>query len=95
MALDFERRGADYVAFGSFFASPTKPLANVIDLDVLDEAKEKLTIPICAIGGISTHNLDSVLSRKPDMICVVSDIWSSNDVQNRSSHYAAIIHNVG
>lgn len=91
MALNFECRGADYVAFGSFFTSPTKPLANVVDLSILDEAKEKLTIPICAIGGINTHNLHDVLSHKPDMICVINDIWSSDDIQNRSLYYTQTI----
>lgn len=89
LAYDFERRGADYVAFGSFFASPTKPSASVVDLSVLSDVRAKLTVPICAIGGINRSNLNSVMKHKPDMICVISDIWNSDDITHCSKEYAS------
>ncbi len=94
MALDFEHRGADYVAFGSFFTSPTKPLAEVVDLSVLSAAKNKLNIPICAIGGINLDNLNKVLPKKPDMVCVISDIWKSDNIQERSEKYSNTIQGI-
>jgi len=81
MALDFERRGADYVAFGSFFTSLTKPLAGVVELSVLDNAKAKLGIPVCAIGGINSQNVQQLIDKKVDMVAVISDIWKSDDIQ--------------
>ena len=53
LALDAEAHGADYVAFGSFFPSPTKPGAVAAPLTLLHEAKRSLNIPIVAIGGIT------------------------------------------
>jgi len=75
VALDFQNRGADYVAFGSFFASPTKPDSSVVPKSIISEAKEKLEIPICIIGGINESNIDEILEYEPDMIAMISGIW--------------------
>lgn len=88
LAYDFEGKGADYVAFGSFFNSSTKPSANIVDLSVLSSAKVKLSIPICAIGGINRLNLNSVMKHKPDMICAISDIWNSDSITHCTEEYA-------
>ena len=88
MAKEFEKKGADYVAFGSFFTSPTKPNSNIVPLETLRKAKEALNIPVCAIGGINTTNIDSVMEQNPDMVSLISDIWSSEDILTRSRFYA-------
>jgi thiamine-phosphate pyrophosphorylase len=88
MAKEFEKKGADYVAFGSFFTSPTKPNSNIVPLETLSKAKEALNIPVCAIGGINTTNIDSVMEQNPDMVSLINDIWSSEDILTRSRHYA-------
>ncbi|CAA6822041.1 MAG: Thiamin-phosphate pyrophosphorylase (EC [uncultured Sulfurovum sp.] len=87
MAKDFEDKGADYVAFGSFFASPTKPDSNIIDLKILQEAKKALTVPICAIGGINLSNVQEVMQHQPDMVSVISDIWSADDIKQQAQNY--------
>ena len=87
MAKDFQMRGADYVAFGSFFTSPTKPNSNIIALETLKEARNKLNIPVCAIGGINTTNVDEVVEYHPDMISVINDVWSAKDIKSQSSLY--------
>ena len=88
MAKDFQDRGADYVAFGSFFTSPTKPNSNIIALEVLKDAKIQLSIPVCAIGGINTKNVDDIVQFKPDMISVINDIWTASDITSQASLYA-------
>lgn len=88
MAKDFEKRGADYVAFGSFYPSPTKPSANIVPLETLRDAQVKLNIPICAIGGINTQNITDVMEYHPDMVSIVNDIWSAQDIVSQSSLYA-------
>lgn len=49
-AKEAEAEGADYVAFGSFFHSPTKPKSGIVSKSVISKAKESLKIPICVIG---------------------------------------------
>jgi len=86
-AKRFESLGADYVAFGSFFHSPTKPQSNIISLEVLSKAREELNIPVCAIGGINSKNILDVIEHKPHMVSLISDIWKSEDIMSKSSFY--------
>ena len=83
----FESLGADYVAFGSFFSSATKPDSSIVPLEVLQKAKEQLHIPICAIGGICTDNLDEIMEQNPDMVAVISDIWRSENIKEKCEIY--------
>jgi len=87
LAKKFENLGADYVAFGSFFTSPTKPDSNIVPLDILSQAKKELKIPVCAIGGINSENLEEVILHKPDMVSVISDIWNSEDITLKCEYY--------
>lgn len=73
--------GADYVAFGSFFTSKTKPHAKVVDKSVLREAK-KLGVPVCAIGGIDASNAKELIEEGADMISVINALWSGDVLRN-------------
>jgi thiamine-phosphate pyrophosphorylase len=83
--------GVNYVAFGSFFPSPTKPKSSVVDMKVLQKAKEILSIPICVIGGINSENVHKLLVYKPDMVCAISDIWKSKNIQKKVQQYKNIL----
>lgn len=72
--------GADYVAFGAMFPSRTKPNAPCVGVDILREAREKLCIPICAIGGISKDNIK--LLKNANMCAVISSLWDTNPREN-------------
>ena len=84
LAIEAQKQGADYVAFGAIYTSPTKPEAATISLDTLKTAVSQLSIPICAIGGINTQNAATVVATGVDMIAVVSDLFADNDIQARS-----------
>lgn len=77
-AFEAQNEGADYVAFGSFFPSPTKPNSAIVTMNVLERAKEVLRIPICAIGGINGMNIGQIRPYHPDMICVISALWEGD-----------------
>jgi thiamine-phosphate pyrophosphorylase len=83
--------GANYVAFGSLFASPTKPHANVIDFDVISQAKKKLNIPVCVIGGIDATNIAQVMPYKPDMYSMVSGVFSDDAIEKNLSDIKNIL----
>ena len=84
LAIDAQKQGADYVAFGAIYASPTKPDAATVSLDTLKTAVSQLSIPVCAIGGINTQNAHTVVATGVDMIAVISDLFADNDIQARS-----------
>ncbi len=84
-AKEAQEEGADYVAFGSFFASPTKPHSGIISMNVLHKAKEAVDIPVCAIGGISQTNIGEIAATQTDMISVVSAAFQGDVQQNVSN----------
>ncbi len=84
-AREAQEEGADYVAFGSFFPSPTKPHSGIISINVLHKAKEAVDIPVCAIGGISQSNICEIAATNADMISVVSAAFEGNTKQNVSN----------
>ncbi len=83
----FELNGADYVAFGSFYSSPTKPDSSLVPIDILRKAKEQLSIPICAIGGININNIDEIICTKCDTVAIISDIWKNANIEQISKTY--------
>lgn len=76
--------GADYIAFGSFFASGIKPEAARASTDLLLAAKQKFDIPVCAIGGITSDNANILIEHGADMLAVISDIYANNNVLSAS-----------
>lgn len=80
-AEEMALKGADYLAFGSFFYSKTKPHSAVVPKEVLREAK-KLSLPICAIGGIDASNGASLIEEGADMLSVISYLWSGDVTKN-------------
>lgn len=75
-AIRAESDGADYVAFGSFFPSPTKPHAIKADTALLHRAAEHLSLPICAIGGITAGNANTLIQAGADMVAVISGVFA-------------------
>ncbi|MGH7016390.1 MAG: thiamine phosphate synthase [Caulobacteraceae bacterium] len=76
LAMEAAEGGADYVAFGAFFPSPTKPTAVRCDPEVLSIWRETTTIPSVAIGGVSAENCAALLVAGADFLAVSSGIWS-------------------
>jgi thiamine-phosphate pyrophosphorylase len=81
------KAGADYLAFGSMFASRTKPAAVRAPLEMLGEARRRFGLPIAAIGGITLDNAPEVIAAGADMIAVVSDLFDAMDIKARAASY--------
>lgn len=71
--------GASYLAFGSVFASPTKPMAPRAPLALLKKAKEKWRLPICAIGGIGVAEARVLAALGVDLIATISAVFAAAD----------------
>lgn len=89
-ARDAQSAGADYVAFGSFFASTTKPAAERAELDLLREARAELTIPIAVIGGITAENGAALVAAGADLLAVVSGVFGATDIRSAARGYAQL-----
>jgi thiamine-phosphate pyrophosphorylase len=88
-ARDAFRQGADYLAFGSFFPSPTKPGAAAADPDLLRAAKE-FSLPIVAIGGITPDNAAGLIEAGADAVAVVSAVFDAHDVERAARRIAGL-----
>jgi thiamine-phosphate pyrophosphorylase len=71
-------QGADYVAFGSVFASPTKPAAVRAPL-ALFAAARGLGVPRVAIGGITLDNAPALIAAGADCVAVISALFDAPD----------------
>lgn len=85
-----EKQGADYVAFGRFFPSRTKPQAVQTGLDLLREAKKKLRIPVVAIGGITPENGAALIATGADALAVIEGVFGQADVRAAAGRYARL-----
>jgi thiamine-phosphate pyrophosphorylase len=90
LAQAAERAGAGYVAFGSFFASPTKPHAARPRPELLTEARRALGVPLVAIGGITPQNAGALIAAGADMVAVISGVFSAPDVTAAARAYSRL-----
>ena len=78
--------GADYIAFGRFFPSRTKPSAIQAHAEILHQAKI-LQIPIVAIGGISQDNAPGLINAGADMIAVIDAVFGQSDIKTATQQF--------
>lgn len=81
LALAAQAAGASYVAFGSFFPSPTKPDAARASLDLLRDAAPAIHVPMVAIGGVTLANAQQLLDAGADGLAVLSALFDTPDIR--------------
>ena len=81
--------GADYVAFGAFFPSPTKPQAVRAPLELLRQSAT-LGVPRVAIGGITPDNAPSLVEAGADFLAVISAVFGAADVRAAAQRFARL-----
>ncbi len=89
-ALAAERAGADYVAFGAVYPSPTKPEAVRAPLQLIARAARELTLPVAVIGGITLHNAPPLVAAGARLLAVVSDVFEHAEPGRRAGDYARL-----
>lgn len=82
-------QGADYVAFGSFFASSVKPSARRAGIDLLVRSRD-LGVPVVAIGGITSANAKALIDAGASAVAVISDVFAHDSPRDIAHHAKAI-----
>ena len=82
--------GVDYVAFGAVFASGTKPEARRASLDLIRQARAELSLPIVAIGGITSRNAASVIEAGADCVAVISALFESDNIKQTAERFSSL-----
>jgi thiamine-phosphate pyrophosphorylase len=90
LALAAEAEGADYVAFGSFFPSATKPGAVPAQLELLQQASKRLHVPIIAIGGITPDNAPVLIEAGAAAVAVISGLFDAPDIELAARQYSQL-----
>ena len=79
LAMEAAEAGADYVAFGPVYPSPTKQAAPATGLETLAWWSTMMEIPCVAIGGITPQNARAVVESGADFLAVISAVWGHED----------------
>ena len=86
--------GADYVAFGRFFQSLTKPGASEASPELLEQARARFAdVPLVAIGGVSLDNAPELIGRGADLLAVINALFAADtpaEVERRARAFAAL-----
>jgi thiamine-phosphate pyrophosphorylase len=79
LAMEAAEQGADYVAFGAFFPTATKPAKYRATLELLRDWSTAMVVPCVAIGGITPENCAALVEAGADFLAVVSAVWDAPD----------------
>ncbi len=81
--------GADYIAFGRFFPSRTKPDAPPADVETLRAARARWpTLPICAIGGVTPANAHLLIDAGATLIAAIDGVFGGADIEVQARQYS-------
>lgn len=83
-------QGADYVAFGRFFPSLTKPDAVAATPELLTAARRALSLPLVAIGGITPDNGGLLIAAGADMLAVIHGVFGQPDIEAAARRFAQL-----
>jgi len=83
-------QGADYIAFGSFYASAVKPGATRAPLSILQAARQQIALPVVAIGGITTDNAGDLIRAGASAVAVISALFAAPDIEAAARRFRQI-----
>ncbi len=82
--------GADYVAFGAFYPSSSKPLAVRATPELLQHARAEFAVPIVAIGGINLNNSAALIQSGAHAVAVISALFDAPDIRLAAQNFAGV-----
>jgi thiamine-phosphate pyrophosphorylase len=77
LAMEAGEAGADYVAFGAFYATTTKEPPEMAEVETLKLWAETMEIPCVAIGGITAENCAPLVRAGAEFLAVVGAVWNA------------------
>jgi len=90
LAEGAQNKGVDYVAFGRFYSSSTKPMATQASPDLIVEAKKLLVVPVVAIGGITVNNANTLIDAGADAIAVINGLFGQPAITETAQHFCSL-----
>ncbi|MDI6808989.1 MAG: thiamine phosphate synthase [Candidatus Eisenbacteria bacterium] len=90
-AVRAEYEGASYVSVGSIYPTKTKRVPKIVGPSGIGRVRQKVKIPVVAIGGIGLKNARTVIRSGADGIAVVSAIAHARNPFNAASKLRKLI----
>lgn len=81
-------QGASYVALGRFFPSRTKPGETYADVTLITQIKQRFSMPVAAIGGITADNAGQLITAGADLLAVIHGVFAGKDVRTAATRFA-------
>ena len=86
-ALEAEEGGADYLGTGAIFPTTTKENAPITLISTLKTICQRVAIPVVAIGGLTSENIDQLIGTGIAGVAVVRDLMQAEDIESKSQAF--------
>ena len=83
-ALEAEEGGADYLGTGAIFPTTTKENAPITLISTLKTICQRVAIPVVAIGGLTSENIDQLIGTGIAGVAVVRDLMQAEDIEAKT-----------
>lgn len=93
-ALEAEEGGADYLGTGAIFPTTTKENAPITLISTLKTICQRVTIPVVAIGGLTSENIDQLIGTGIAGIAVVRDLMQAEDIEAKTQAFLTKLHDI-
>lgn len=95
LAVTGQKNGANYAAFGAFYSSSSKETTRQPGVFLINQAKQCLTIPIVAIGGITPENGLPLVNHGADMLAIISSLYQADDPEMACKQFQNLFKQTG
>ena len=86
-ALEAEEGGADYLGTGAIFPTTTKENAPITLISTLKTICQRVAIPVVAIGGLTSENIDQLIGTGITGVAVVRDLMQAEDIEAKTQAF--------
>lgn len=93
-ALEAEEGGADYLGTGAIFPTTTKENAPITLISTLKTICQTVAIPVVAIGGLTSENIDQLMGTGIAGVAVVRDLMQAEDVEAKTQAFLTKLHDI-
>ncbi|HFV3492177.1 TPA: thiamine phosphate synthase [Streptococcus pneumoniae] len=93
-ALEAEKAGADYLGTGAIFPTTTKENAPITLISTLKTICQTVAIPIVAIGGLTSENIDQLMGTGIAGVAVVRDLMQAEDIEAKTQAFLTKLHDI-
>ena len=93
-ALEAEKLGADYLGTGAIFPTTTKENAPITLISTLNTICQTVAIPVVAIGGLTSENIDQLMGTGIAGVAVVRDLMQAEDIEAKTQAFLTKLHDI-